>query len=141
MAATIPEVEIADDGNGACIGCKHDEADAIDTVYRHRVSAEFVVEPLMRSLAKQIEIEVAQNRRKAIGILQFDRVRAVAGAKAIAFAAIRQGAEEKSGVVNAGQRGLSAVLIDDAHLGRFRQVGANDLAVILTMPAKVVEGV
>ena len=86
VPAPVPEIEIADDGDSSCIGRKHDESGSLHAVHRHRMSAELVIQPLMSAFAEQIEIEIAENRRKAIGVLEFDRVGAIARTKTVALA-------------------------------------------------------
>src|SRR6202043_2307637 len=80
MAARLPEIEIADPAAPPCIRCEHHEGDAVDAVKHQRMRAELVVEPLIGPFAEQIEIEVAQDRREAIGVLQLDDVVAELGA-------------------------------------------------------------
>ena len=65
--------------------------------------AELVVKPLMGAFAEQIKVEIAQDRRKAVGVLKLDRVGAIPRAKAVVLGAVRQAAEEKSGVMNTRQ--------------------------------------
>ena len=74
MPPRVPEIEIADHADPPRIGREHDERDAVDAVERHRMRAELVVKPLMSAFAEQIQIEVGQHRRKAVGVLEFDHV-------------------------------------------------------------------
>ena len=101
MPPRIPEIEIADHADAPRIRRQHHEGDAVDAVQRHRMRAELVVEPLMGAFAEQIEIEVGQNRRKAVGIVELDHVVAEAGAQLVALRAVRQRAGEQAGIVDA----------------------------------------
>ncbi|MFK4686340.1 hypothetical protein ABIF39_008097 [Bradyrhizobium diazoefficiens] len=80
MAPRIPEIEIADDRHAPRIRRQHHEADAVDAVERHRVRAELVIEALMGAFAEQIEVEIGQDRRKAVGVLELDDAVAEFGA-------------------------------------------------------------
>ena len=60
------------------------------------MSAELVIQPLMSAFAEQIEIEIAENRWKPVGFLEFDRIGAIARTKAGALGGVRQVAQEKS---------------------------------------------
>src|SRR3954467_8439051 len=80
MPARIPEIEVTDHADPPCIGSEYNESHPIDPVERHWVRTELVVEPLMGAFAEQIEIEIAQHRREAVGVLEFDDVVAEAGA-------------------------------------------------------------
>ena len=66
-----------------CVGREQDEADALDALAGHRMRAELVIEALMRAFAEQIEIEVAQDRRKAVRVLELDGVVAEARAQPV----------------------------------------------------------
>src|SRR3569832_2738754 len=83
MTPPVPEIEIADHGDAPRIRRQHDEADAVGAVEPHRMRAELVVYPLMSAFAEQIEIEVRQNRREAVGVLEFDDTVAEFGAKLV----------------------------------------------------------
>ena len=74
--------------------------------------AELVVEPLMGAFAEQIEIEIAQDRRKAVGVVEIDDVVAEPGAQLVALRAVRQRAGEQAGVMNARQLRRLAMLVD-----------------------------
>ena len=63
------------------------------------------------------------------------------GTKTISFGAGGKVAQEKSGVVNTCQRGFTAELIDDSHLGCLRKIGPNHLPIVFAMTAEIVEGV
>ena len=141
MPPRIPEIEIADHADPPRIGREHHEGHAIDAIERHRMRAELVVDPLMGAFAEQIEIEVGQDRRKAVGIVEIDDVVAEAGAQLVALGAVRQRAGEQAGVVNARQRRRFAMLVDRLDLGGLRQERAHHGLVALGVKAEIVEGI
>ncbi|MET3262896.1 hypothetical protein ABIF38_004402 [Bradyrhizobium japonicum] len=141
MAPSVPEIEVADHADPARIRRQHHEADTVDTVERHRMRAERVVDALMRALAEQIEIEIAQDRRKPVGILQLDDVVAEAGAELVARRAVRQGTCEQAGVMDPRQRRRLAMLADRLDIAGIGQEGAHDVAVPLGVKPEIVEGV
>ncbi|GCC48612.1 hypothetical protein chiPu_0032951, partial [Chiloscyllium punctatum] len=100
---------------------------------------ERVVNPLMRAFAEQIEIEIAQDRRKAVGVLQLDDVVAESGAELVARRAVRQGAREQAGIMDPRQRCGFAMLADRLDIGGIRQEGAHDVAIPLGVQAEIVE--
>ena len=104
VAPAVPVIEIADDAHAPRIRRKHREGDAGDAVVHDRMRAELVVELKMRALAQEVEIEIGQNRRKAIRVFQLDDRLAKADAQAIRAGIIRTPAGEQSGLVNALQR-------------------------------------
>ena len=128
MPPRIPEIEIADHADAPRVGREHHERHAVDAVERHRMGAELVVKPLMGAFAEQIQIEVGQDRRKAVGILEIDDVVAEAGAQLVALRAVRQCAGEQAGIVDARQRRRFAVLADGLDIGGLRQERAHDVA-------------
>ena len=99
MPAWIPEIEVADHADPPRIGSEYHESHPIDAVERHRVRTKLVVEPLMGAFAEQIEIEIAQHRGEAVGVLEFDDVVAEAGAQLVSPRAVRQRASEQSRIV------------------------------------------
>src|SRR3954469_8552560 len=103
MPARIPEVEVADDADPPRIGSEYNESHPIDPVERHRVRTELVVEPLMGAFAEQIEIEIAQHRREAVGVLELDEVVAEGGGPLVSPGAVRQCAGEQPSIVNPRQ--------------------------------------
>ena len=120
-------------------GREHHEGHAGNAVQRHRMRAELVVDALMGAFAEQIEIEIGQDRRKAIGIVEIDHGVAEAGAQLVALRAVRQRADEQSGVMDARQRRRLAVLADGIDLGGLGQERAHHGAVALGVQAEIVE--
>src|ERR1700738_2774817 len=81
MPPCVPEIEIADHADPPRIGSEHHESHALDAIERHRTSAELVIEALMGALAEEIQIEIGQHRRKAVGVVEIDHGVAAAGAE------------------------------------------------------------
>ena len=105
------------------------------------MGAELVVEPLMGAFAEQIQVEIGQDRRKAVGVVEIDHGVAEAGAQLVALGAVRQGAGEQPGVVNARQRRRLAMLVDRVDLGGLRQERAHHGLAVLGMQAEVMKGI
>ena len=91
--------------------------------------------------AQQIEVEIGQNRRKPIRVLDLDLALAVAGAYAIAARAVRQPTLEQSGVMHALESAFVALLIDDGDGLGIRKEDADQRHVAFDMRAEIVEGV
>ena len=141
MPPRIPEIEIADDADPPRIGGEHHERHAVDAVERHRMRAKLVVNPLMGAFAQQIQIEVGQHGRKAVGVVEIDHGLAEAGAQLVALGAVRQRAGEQSGVMNARQRRRFAMLVDRIDLRRLRQERAHHGLVALGVKAEIMKGI
>ena len=103
--------------------------------------AELVVEPLVGAFAEQIEVEVGQDRRKAIGVVEIDHGVAEAGAQLVALRAVRQRAGEQPGVVNARELRGFAVLADRLDVRGLGQERAHHGLVALGMEAEIVKGI
>ena len=139
MAAGIPEIEVADDADAACIGRQHDKAHTVEAIQRHRMRAQLVVETLMRAFAQQIQIEIGQKRRKSIGIVQVDDLVAEACAQLVFAGRARERAREQPGIMDARQDRSPAILVDRRHFGRLRQKGTNDRPIVFGVRAEIVE--
>ena len=105
----------------------------------HRMRAEHIVEPQMRALVEQVEIEVGNHRPEPVGIVELDLVLAVAHAQAIGMLLVGNRPGEQSDRVNARQLGLSAAGIDHRNAGGIRQEGAHHRLAVLAMPAEIGE--
>lgn len=103
--------------------------------------AELVVDPLMGTFAEQIEVEIGQDRREAIGILELDDVVAEFGAELVMLRAVGQGADEQAGLVDAVKLGDLAVLADGLDVRGFGQESAHHALAPFGMQSEVVEGV
>ena len=139
MTSSVPEIEIADDADALGVRRQHHEGHAVDAVERHRMRAELVVDPLMGAFAEQMEIEVAQDRRKAVGVVELDDIVAEAGAKLILCRAVRQRAGEQPGLMDLFQRRAFAVFADRLDISRFREERAHDFPVAFGVKAEIAE--
>src|ERR1700687_253934 len=101
--------------------------------------AELVVNPLMGAFAEEIQIEVAKNRRKAVGIVEVDHGIAEAGAQLVALGAVRKRAGKQSGVMNARQRRRFAMFADRLDVRCLRKERAHHGFVALFMKAEIMK--
>ena len=95
----------------------------------------------MRAFAQQIEIEVAKDRRKAVGVFELDLGLAEPGAQPIAPRAVRQRAGEQAGIMDARSslsRPRSSTTATSRGVG---QEDAHHLAAVLGVQAEIVEGI
>ena len=76
MAPAVPAVEGADHGHPLRVRRPHQERDAGDAVQLHRVRAEPFVQPEVIAFGDEIGVQLAEDRREAIGIVDFDGVAA-----------------------------------------------------------------
>ena len=90
VAPSVPQVEIANDTDPSRRRREHGKAHARDAIEHHWVRTELLVEMQMRSLAEQVEVEFGEDRRETIGIVDLNFPLAVAGAHAIAAAAVAE---------------------------------------------------
>src|SRR5579872_6881102 len=71
MAAAVPVVEVADDADHFGVRRPHREANAGDSVARSKMRAEGPVALEVRTFAVQVQIEIGQQRRKAVRVVNF----------------------------------------------------------------------
>ena len=95
----------------------------------------------MGAFAEQVKVEVAQDRRKAVGVIEFDDVVAEARAQLIARWAVWQRAGEQAGFVDSLEFGPFAVLADRLDIGGLGQEGAHNVLAALAVQAEIVKGV
>ena len=88
--------------------------------------AELVVEMHMRPFAEQIEIEIGQDRREAVGIFELDLAFAVARTQAVVSRPIGQTALEQAGVMDALKIVFVTLFVDDGNPLGIRKEDAND---------------
>src|SRR5215210_4066611 len=141
MPPWIPEIEIAHHADAPRVRSKHHERHTVDAIQRHRVSAELIIKPLMGAFAKQVQIEFAQNWRKAVGVLELDDVVAETSTQLVAFGAARQRASEQPRVMNPRKRGCFTVFADGFDIRGFRQERAHHVPATLGMQAEIVKWV
>jgi hypothetical protein len=139
MPPPVPEIEVADDADAFGIRRQHHEGDAVDAVERHRMRAELVVDPLMGALAEQMQIEVGQDGRKAVGVVKLDDIVAEVSAQLVFARAVRQRACEQSGFVDLFQGCAFTVLADRLDIPRLGEERTHDLAVALGVQAEIAE--
>ena len=141
VAPAVPEIEIADHADAPRVRREHHEGDAVDAVVLHRMRAELVVQLQMVAFAEQMQVEVGQDRRKAIGVLQLDLVVAEARPQLVMRVERLDRTGEQAGIVNARQIVDVACLVEDLHRRRFRQEHAHDALVTFMVPAEIIERV
>src|SRR5258708_31841402 len=90
------------------------------------MGAQLFVKMHMRSFAEQVEIEIGQDRREAVGILDLDLPFAVTRAQAIVARSIGQTTLEQTGILDAFKIAFLALLLDDRNALRIPQEDAND---------------
>src|SRR6202162_2038324 len=90
MPPCIPEIKITDNADPLRVWRQHDESHPFDAVQHQRMRAELVINPLMGAFAQEIQVEIRQYRRKAVGIVEVDHGLAEAGAQLIPFGAVRK---------------------------------------------------
>src|SRR5438105_14563425 len=83
MTPAIPKIQVADYAHPLRRRRKDGKRHAFNAVEHHGMRAEPLVEMYMRAFAKQIEIEVGQDRREAIRILKLDLAFTVARAQTV----------------------------------------------------------
>ena len=115
------------------------EGDTVDAIERHRMRAELVVDPHMRAFAEQMQIEVAQYGGKAVGIVEIDDGVAETGAQLVPGRAVRQGACEQAGVVDALKPCGFTMFADRLDIRGLRDEGAHHLVVALAVQAEIVK--
>ena len=99
VRTVVPVVEVADHADALRIRCEHHKSYAAHAFHRHRMRTELVVQILVAAFAEQIKVEIAQHRRKAVGVVQLHDVVAVIGAQAIGADILWQFAFEQAGIV------------------------------------------
>ena len=105
MAAAVPGVEGADEGDAAGLGGPDGEMGAIDAFERHGVGAEAFVEGAVGAFDQQVVIDGAEDGGEAERVLEVPGGIRVGGAQAVGGAGGGQGDFEEAGRVPAGHRG------------------------------------
>ena len=93
----------------------------------------------MCSLAEKIEIQIAENGRKAIGIVQFNDIAVEIGAQRVVCHILRKRTDEQAGIVNKRQLRRTAIGDDSFHTRSVRQKRSHHVAVIFGMPAQIMK--
>ncbi len=143
-APPVPVVEIADDADAARIGRPDGEGDAGDTFMLAAMRAQHVVTLQMRTLGEEVNVEIAQHRRKGVDVVEFDRAAIALGAQAIAKGRTpADRARPETILVDAGElaRHLAGRGVDDPQPARPRQEDAHALSAAYGMHAEIGEGI
>ncbi len=69
MDATVPAIEIANDAHAPGAGSPNSEVNATEAFEGNEMSAEFFVGVVMAAFAHEVQIELAENVRKSVGIV------------------------------------------------------------------------
>ncbi len=72
--APVPAIEVADDPDAPGVRSPDREAHALDALVRPRVRAEHVVQPFVRPLADEVQVDLAKRRAEPIRVVQLPRV-------------------------------------------------------------------
>src|ERR1700730_9520120 len=115
------------------------KGDACHAIEHHRMGAQLFVKMHMRSFAEQVEIEIGQDRREAVGILDLDLPFAVTRAQAIVARSIGQTTLEQTGIVDAWKIAFVAMLVDDGNAFGIRKEDANDARAIFYMRTEIAD--
>ena len=98
MAAAVPGVEVADDGDAPRVRRPDGEVHAGHALVLDRVRAEPVVEPDVRAFADEPVVERAQHRAVRVGVVDGPGPVAVRGAQPVCGAPRHRAFEEAGGV-------------------------------------------
>ena len=71
VPADIPVIEVADDTDARRVRRPNREACAANAIDFPKLRTEFVINPAIRTLAQQIQVEITERCRKAIAVLNF----------------------------------------------------------------------
>ena len=93
VAPSVPEIEVADDADALRIRRPHHESHALDAVQHQGMGAELVVEAQVIAFAEEIQVEIGQNRREAVGVFQLDLVVAEAGTQPVVLGIVERAGE------------------------------------------------
>src|SRR6185436_2890031 len=67
--AAVPAIEVADDPDAARVRRPDGEGDAVDALVGSWMRAQDVIQPLVRSLGDEVEVDLADRRPEAIRIV------------------------------------------------------------------------
>src|SRR3546814_8004744 len=83
VAAAVPAVEVAHHADALRVGRPDGEAHAFDAFDAARMRAELLEDAAVRPLGHQVKVELAEERREAVGVLDVPRRVAEARAQPI----------------------------------------------------------
>ncbi|MNQ82799.1 hypothetical protein D3C85_978610 [compost metagenome] len=129
MAATIPHVEITDHRDPARIGGPDRKAHTVHTVDGLQLCAQAGAELPMVAFGKQVQVHLAQQRTKTVGILRGLFAAGPLGAQQVSLCPVEMANEQPGnfGGIQATKL-LTGVTGDHLHAQGVRQVGPNELA-------------
>ena len=70
MPAAVPVIEIADDAHASCVRRPDGKACAADTLHFQAVRAQGGVNAHVRTLAEQVQVDVAERRREPVRVFE-----------------------------------------------------------------------
>src|SRR5260221_6772135 len=80
----VPGVEIADDADPAGVGRPYRKGDALDPVMHDRMGAELLIAGEVVAFSEEMQVELAQHRRKPVDVVELVPMVAVPGAQPVA---------------------------------------------------------
>jgi hypothetical protein len=104
VAASVPKIEVADHADALRVRREHHKGHSRNTVELAGVCAKFVVEPEVIALAQQVQIEIRQDRRKAIRIVHLNNRVTKPRPQPIARGSLRTRPRKQSGDVDPIER-------------------------------------
>src|SRR5437899_7320458 len=69
--AAVPGIEIADHADATCIRRPHSERHTLDTLMDERMRAEPLIARQVVALHEEVDVELAENRRKTVDVVEF----------------------------------------------------------------------
>src|ERR1043165_4474510 len=93
----------------------------------------------LRSFSEKHEVEIAQQRQKAVGVFHFDEVRSVASLQSISSACVRHRTGKKAAGMQTRERENMTGLSDDRNVACLGKEDANDRNATLGMWAQILE--
>src|SRR5215475_4061958 len=103
------------------------------------MGAQLFVKVHVGSFAEQIEIEIGQDRREAVGIFEFDLTFAIARTQAVVPRPIGHMAFEQAGIMDTLKIVFVTLFVDDGDSLGIRKEDANDGRAVFDVRAEVAE--
>ncbi len=101
MAAAVPLIEVADDADPSRIRRPHGKGDAVDAIDAPRMRAEPLEDTAVAALGHEVDVHVAEDLRKAVGVFRLPHRRSGGEAKPVGERRLTVGDEagEEAGFV------------------------------------------
>src|SRR5216684_854217 len=80
MDAAVPTIEVADDADAARAGRPDGKVDAANAFEGDEMRAEFLVGVVVATFAHEIQVELGEDARKSVGVVEFKRLAVVRAA-------------------------------------------------------------